>query len=79
MTYNGSRHYPTHLASDLISPKAKGGSDWHTDIVETSNWFPINHAISSHGVKIGKDIHIQYEDNVPSCPLSDIQHSTRDM
>jgi hypothetical protein len=39
----------------------KGGSDWHTDIVETINWFPINHAIPSHGLRIG-------EDNVPFCP-----------
>jgi hypothetical protein len=36
-----------------------------TDIVETSNWFPLNHAIPSHGLTDT----FTYEDNVPSCPL----------
>ena len=49
-------------------PHAKGGSDWRTDIVETSSWFPINNTIPSHGLWKGKYI-FTYEDNVPSCPL----------
>ena len=32
-------------------PKPEGGGDWCTDIVETSNWFSINNAIPSHGLK----------------------------
>jgi hypothetical protein len=50
-----------------LPPMGKGGSDWHTNIVE-SNWFPINHTIPSHGLRIAKDT-FTYEDNVPFCSL----------
>ena len=31
-------------------------SDWHTDIVEPPNWFPINYTIPSHGLGIVRHI-----------------------